>query len=79
MFIGEAPGPDDNRSGIPFAGPAGELLDRIIAAMELSVEEVYITNVLKCCTPSFRTPETPEISACSQYWKQQIEIVCNQR
>lgn len=65
MFIGEGPGADEDKKGFPFVGRAGQLLDKIIAAMGLSREEVYISNVVKCRPPQNRTPLPDEAAACT--------------
>ena len=75
MFIGEAPGADEDRQGVPFVGKAGQLLTKIIEAMGLSREQVYICNVLKCRPPGNRDPKPEEIAACEPYLKRQIEMV----
>jgi len=75
MFIGEAPGGEEDRQGIPFVGPAGKLLDQMILAMGLSPEEVYITNIVKCRPPQNRDPRSDEIDACWPFLERQIELV----
>ncbi|MEE9293392.1 MAG: uracil-DNA glycosylase [Phycisphaerae bacterium] len=75
MFIGEAPGFHEDQQGIPFVGRAGDLLTRMIAAMGLKREEVYIGNVLKCRPPDNRDPAADEVAACSGYLFEQISIV----
>ena len=76
MFIGEAPGADEDRQGEPFVGRAGQLLTQIIeAGMELKREEVYIANVLKCRPPGNRNPEPDEVATCSPYLIRQIELI----
>lgn len=76
MVVGEAPGANEDRTGLPFVGAAGKLLDLMLAAVELSREEsVYICNVLKCRPPGNRNPESVEISACSPFLLRQIELV----
>ena len=76
MFIGEAPGADEDASGIPFVGRAGQLLtDMIQKCMGLKREDVYICNILKCRPPGNRTPATDEIAACKGYLWRQIEII----
>ena len=75
MFIGEAPGADEDRVGQPFVGRAGQLLTKIIEAMGLSRDEVYICNILKCRPPNNRDPLPDEIEQCEPYLKRQIEIV----
>lgn len=75
MFIGEAPGEEEDRTGRPFVGRAGQLLDKIIQAMGLKREEVYIANVLKSRPPNNRTPLAPEIDACGPFLAEQIRII----
>ena len=75
MFIGEAPGAEEDRQGLPFVGPAGQLLTKIIEAMQLSREEVYICNVLKCRPPGNRDPDPEEIASCEPFLKKQIALV----
>ena len=75
MFVGEGPGQDEDLSGEPFVGPAGKLLTRIIGAMGLSREEVYIANVVKCRPPRNRDPEAGEVAACSPFLFQQIASI----
>ena len=75
MFVGEAPGANEDETGKPFVGRAGQKLNEIIAAMGLSREEVYIANVLKSRPPDNRTPLQPEVDACSPYLAEQIEII----
>jgi DNA polymerase len=74
-FIGEAPGADEDRLGVPFVGKAGELLDRIIIACGLKREEVYICNILKCRPPGNRTPKPEEACNCREYLDRQLELV----
>jgi len=75
MFIGEGPGEVEDKTGRPFVGPAGELLDKIIGAMNLTRSEVYISNIVKCRPPGNRDPEPEEIAACLPFLKRQIEII----
>jgi uracil-DNA glycosylase family 4 len=75
MFVGEGPGADEDASGIPFVGKAGQLLNNMIAAMGLKREEVYIANIVKCRPPGNRTPEYVEATTCSQFLLRQIDIV----
>lgn len=76
MIIGEGPGENEDLSGIPFVGRAGQLLDRILASGGISREEdVYISNVVKCRPPKNRDPEISEMKACSIYLKNQLELV----
>ena len=75
MFIGEGPGADEDLQGRPFVGRAGQLLDRMIAAMQFSREEVYIANVVKCRPPNNRVPTPDEAACCLGYLRRQIELV----
>ena len=76
MFIGEAPGADEDRQGEPFVGRAGQLLtDIIVKGMKLKREDVYIANVLKCRPPGNRNPEADEVETCSPYLVRQIELI----
>lgn len=75
MFVGEAPGRDEDRKGEPFVGRAGQLLDKIIEAMKLKREEVYIANVVKCRPPENRNPAPDEIQTCEPFLLRQIEII----
>lgn len=75
MFVGEAPGGDEDLQGRPFVGRAGKLLDRIIAAMGFDRREVFIANILKCRPPNNRDPLPDEVRACSPYLLRQVEII----
>jgi DNA polymerase len=75
MFIGEAPGADEDAQGIPFVGRAGQLLTRMIEAIKLTREEVYIGNILKCRPPGNRDPRADEIEMCEPILIRQIEII----
>jgi len=75
MFVGEAPGADEDEQGLPFVGRAGQLLTKIIEAMDLSRNDVFICNILKCRPPGNRNPETDEIAACEQFLFRQIASV----
>ncbi|RMG32757.1 MAG: uracil-DNA glycosylase [Planctomycetota bacterium] len=75
MFVGEAPGADEDRLGEPFVGRAGQLLDRIIAACGLKRQEVYICNILRCRPPGNRNPTTEEAVNCAPFLLEQIRIV----
>jgi uracil-DNA glycosylase len=75
MFIGEAPGADEDAQGEPFVGRAGQLLTKMITAMGLTREEVYITNILKCRPPQNRTPLPDEVTNCLPYVLSQIELI----
>ena len=75
MFIGEAPGAEEDARGEPFVGRAGKLLDAMLAAIGLRRGDVYIANIVKCRPPRNRDPHTDEITACSAYLRRQIEAV----
>ncbi len=75
MFVGEAPGRDEDIQGRPFVGRAGQLLTRIIHAMKFQREEVFITNVVKCRPPGNRNPLGSEIASCKDYLLAQIEMI----
>jgi uracil-DNA glycosylase family 4 len=75
MFVGEAPGRDEDREGVPFVGRAGQLLTKMIEAIQLKREHVYIANVLKCRPPENRTPLPSEVEKCLPYLEQQIALV----
>ncbi len=75
MFIGEGPGRDEDLQGRPFVGKAGELLDKMIGALGLSREQVYIANVVKCRPPDNRVPTGLEAAACLGYLRRQIELI----
>jgi uracil-DNA glycosylase len=75
MFVGEAPGADEDQQGIPFVGRAGQLLTKIIEAIELKREDVYIANVIKCRPPQNRNPEQDEVETCEPFLFQQIDII----
>ena len=72
VFVGEAPGADEDAQGEPFVGDAGKMLNRIIAAMELKREDVYICNVVKCRPPQNRPPDSEEVSACMPFLLRQL-------
>jgi uracil-DNA glycosylase len=75
MFIGEAPGADEDIQGEPFVGRSGQLLTNMIKAMGLSREEVYIANIIKCRPPGNRAPERDECATCSPFLMRQIEAI----
>lgn len=75
VFVGEAPGYDEDKQGLAFVGLAGQLLTKMIAAMGLSRDEVFIGNVLKCRPPNNRPPNSDEILACHPYLREQLEIL----
>jgi len=75
VFVGEAPGYEEDKQGLAFVGRAGKLLTRMIAAMGLTRDEVYICNVLKCRPPGNRDPSADEVLACSPYLQEQLTII----
>jgi DNA polymerase len=75
LIIGEAPGADEDRAGEPFVGRAGQLLNRMLAAIGLAREQVYIANVLKCRPPGNRDPRPEEAKQCEAYLLRQIELL----
>jgi DNA polymerase len=75
MFVGEAPGRDEDVQGIPFVGRAGQLLTKIIEAIDLKREDVYIANVIKCRPPENRNPEPDEVETCEPFLFRQIDII----
>ena len=82
MFIGEAPGVDEDRLGRPFVGAAGQLLDKMIKGMGLARDQVFIANILKCRPPGNRDPQDDEVAACIPYLRAQIalirpEVICS--
>ena len=81
VFVGEAPGYDEDQQGLPFVGRAGQLLTKIIESINLKREDVYICNVLKCRPPDNRNPEPDEVAACNPFMKRQLasikpKVVC---
>ncbi|HET9930444.1 MAG TPA: uracil-DNA glycosylase family protein, partial [Polyangiaceae bacterium] len=74
-FVGEGPGADEDAQGYPFVGAAGQLLDRMIVAMGLTRDEVYVCNIVKCRPPKNRKPEPDEMAACKPYLEEQLELV----
>ena len=75
VFVGEAPGADEDAQGEPFVGRAGQLLTKIIQAMGMQREDVYICNIIKCRPPNNRTPETEEILACQPFLVKQLQAI----
>jgi DNA polymerase len=75
MFVGEAPGRDEDAQGKPFVGRAGQLLTKIISAMKFKREDVYITNIVKCRPPENRTPNKEEIEKCKSYLLEQLDLL----
>jgi len=75
MFIGEAPGYNEDRQGRPFVGAAGQFLEQLLASIGLTREQVFITNMVKCRPPSNRDPFPGEVAACRTYLDRQIEVL----
>lgn len=75
MFIGEGPGAEEDRTGRPFVGQAGQLLDAMIRALGMQRSHVYIANVVKCRPPGNRAPQEEEMAACAAFLDQQIELI----
>jgi len=75
MFIGEGPGADEDKDGIPFVGKAGKLMDQALIGLGIKREELYITNIVKCRPPSNRNPEQDELEACLNYLRNQVILI----
>ena len=75
MFVGEAPGEDEDKKGEPFVGRAGQLLTKIIEAIGMTRDQVYIANVIKCRPPGNRNPEPDEVAACEPFLFRQIDVI----
>lgn len=75
IFVGEAPGANEDFKGIPFCGKAGGILDELLNSVGLKRNEIYITNILKCRPPGNRDPNNQEIQACVPYLEKQIELI----
>jgi len=75
MFVGEAPGRDEDMQGEPFVGRAGQLLDKILGAIKFSRDDVYIANILKCRPPNNRDPQPDEMKECMPYLMEQIRLI----
>lgn len=75
LFVGEAPGAEEDRRGLPFVGRAGGLLDQLLEGIELSRDEVFIANTVKCRPPGNRDPQPAEIEACRPYLFEQVELI----
>ena len=71
VFVGEAPGKDEDLQGLPFVGRSGKLLDKMLSSINLNRDDIYILNVLKCRPPENRTPQPKEIEKCEPYLKKQ--------
>src|SRR5881227_3581867 len=75
MFIGEAPGANEDRMGLPFVGQAGKLLDKLLEEIGMERSDVWVCNVLKCRPPDNRDPHPNEIDACQDYLRRQVELI----
>lgn len=75
MFIGEGPGADEDKQGIPFVGKAGQLMNNAFQALEINREDVYIANIVKCRPPSNRVPEDDEVQTCLNYLRNQVILI----
>ena len=75
MFIGEAPGANEDRMGLPFVGQAGKLLDKLLAEIAMDRKDVFICNTLKCRPPDNRDPHPNEIEACQDYLRRQVDLI----
>ena len=75
VFVGEGPGADEDQQGIPFVGKAGQLLTKMIEAMGLQREQVYICNIVKCRPPNNRNPEPDEVAACEPFLRAQLGAI----
>ncbi len=75
LFIGEGPGQVEDETGRPFVGPAGQLLDKMLAAIDLSREQVYIANIVKCRPPRNRVPTDEEAAICMPYLREQFKLI----
>ena len=75
MFIGEGPGADEDKEGIPFVGKAGKLMNQALIGLGINREELYITNIVKCRPPANRNPEQDEADACMDYLRGQVMLV----
>lgn len=75
MFIGEGPGADEDKQGIPFVGKAGQLMNNAFQALEINREDVYLANIVKCRPPSNRVPEDDEAQTCLNYLRNQVILI----
>jgi DNA polymerase len=75
MFIGEAPGANEDRMGLPFVGQAGKLLDKLLAEIGMERKDVFVVNTLKCRPPDNRDPHPNEIDACNEYLRSQVDLI----
>jgi len=75
IFVGEAPGANEDKTGVPFCGKAGEVLDELLETAGMKREDIYIANILKCRPPNNRNPQEEEVEACTPYLDRQIEVI----
>jgi uracil-DNA glycosylase family 4 len=75
MFIGEAPGANEDKQGIPFVGQAGKLLDKLLAEIDLTRADVFVANTIKCRPPGNRDPQPNELASCEGYLRSQVELI----
>jgi len=75
LFVGEGPGFHEDKEGLPFVGPAGQLLDKMLAAIDLSEKDVYIANIVKCRPPGNRDPKPDEQELCMNYLRYQLKLI----
>jgi len=75
LFVGEAPGANEDKEGKPFVGRSGKILDKLLASIDLKREDVYITNIVKCRPPENRNPSSQEINICSLYLDKQVQQI----
>lgn len=76
VFVGEAPGKEEDLQGLPFVGASGKFLDKFLESINLDREDIYITNLVKCRPPSNRDPNQNEIDQCFKFLKRQIDLIC---
>jgi DNA polymerase len=75
MFVGEAPGANEDKQGVPFVGQAGKLLDKLLAEIELARADVFVANTIKCRPPGNRDPQPNELASCEGYLRSQVELI----
>lgn len=75
MFVGEAPGEKEDQSGIPFVGASGKLFDKYLEAVDISADEIYVANILKCRPPNNRDPLPAEEDSCIEYLRSQVKLI----
>jgi|LSQX01.2.fsa_nt_gb DNA polymerase len=75
LFVGEAPGFNEDKTGIPFCGKAGNILDTLLESVQLTRNQIYITNIIKCRPPKNRDPQDEEVESCKEFFEKQIQII----